>query len=122
MQHLSKKTQFTVSPGSAAALIRCGWKIKFILIARGCRLYLAGRPSRWALAHILDVIYVAPYKPDKCKILLVFIIYRNNFSHYYLFWGVKNLRLVMCRRSQLRDQGERSSPIYSEMKISYLLE
>jgi len=36
MQHLSEKTAisgFPVSPGSAEALIRCGGKIKYILIA-----------------------------------------------------------------------------------------
>ena len=33
MQHLSEKMQFPVSPGSAEALVRCGGKIKYILIA-----------------------------------------------------------------------------------------
>jgi len=35
MQHLSEKTifGFHVSPGSAEALVRCGRKIKYVLIA-----------------------------------------------------------------------------------------
>jgi len=35
MQHLNEKTisGFPVSPGSAAALVRCGGKIKYILIS-----------------------------------------------------------------------------------------
>jgi len=30
-----------------------GRQPKFVALNRGCHLHLAGRPSRWALAHVL---------------------------------------------------------------------
>jgi len=55
-----------------------GRQPNFAALNRGCHLYLAGRPSRWALAHIL-VIVSHLTKPLPTVIGSVHSAYRSQF-------------------------------------------
>ena len=77
-----------------------GRQPNFAALNRGRHLYLAGRPSRWALAHILVVFssfpyYSRPYLAEDCYILvLLFITFRASRRRREMYIG--HARLSHC--------------------------
>jgi len=51
-----------------------GRQPNFVALNRGCHLYLAGRPSRWALAHISSYYYYNDHKQLSVCLLYALII------------------------------------------------
>jgi len=53
----------------------------FAALSRGRHLYSAGRPSRWALAHILVMsITVTPIKPETATEVLFHVMYVSTYT------------------------------------------
>jgi len=69
--------RFRVMAASYCTASSSGRQPNFAALNRGHHLYSAGRPSRWALAHISSIVF--------CKFLLVTIYSRpicNRVDHY----------------------------------------
>jgi len=71
MQHLSEKNAisgFPVSPGSAEALVRCGGKIKYILIAYFLRnIYAKNCRNRTVYAKIIASCKGGTFFETQCR-------------------------------------------------------
>jgi len=62
---------------------------------RGRHLYLAGRPSRWALVHILVIQCVCPHGPTKTDLPWLFPIFPDHFANSLAFPGFPGERLIL---------------------------
>jgi len=62
---------------------------------RGCHLYSAGRPSRWALAHILASFFLLLRKQVWCSLTITGLRHRNRFYNKYhrMKYFQRNLRI-----------------------------
>jgi len=75
-----------------------GRELNFAALNRGRNLYSAGRPSRWALAHILilTIVCCSPPKTDK-QVMVSGAVAKVSFLCHCLFSNIT--RLLSCNLS-----------------------
>jgi len=66
-----------------------GRQPNFVALNRGCHLYSAGRPSRWALAHISSWLYINAVVVTQCILSSEqrTFIRHNATGAYFGFWA-----------------------------------